>query len=69
MKPVVVTSLEDANGVYCVDIRAIGDAFDWVECRRDPEDSHGWRPTGAGARGFKSQDAARMAATAALGWL
>ena len=70
MKPVVMTSLEDASGDRCVDLRRLPDgSFDWVECRRDPEDSHGWRPLGAPVAGFADEHAARAAATDATGWL
>ncbi|MBF9032460.1 hypothetical protein HKCCE3408_18840 [Rhodobacterales bacterium HKCCE3408] len=69
MKPRVVASLNDATGTRCVDIRADGAGFDWVECRRDPEDGHGWRHTGAGEAGFPTEAAARDAAAASVGWL
>jgi hypothetical protein len=44
MKPVVVQSINDENAQRCVDIvRQIDGRFGWSECRRDPEDAHGWR--------------------------
>ena len=63
-------SLEDETGARCVDIRRLADGdFDWVECRRDPEDGHGWRYTGYGARGFDSVEAAQRDAEANFKWL
>ena len=43
-KVVVIASLEDVSGQRCVDILC-RNRSDWsfVECRRDPEDAHGWR--------------------------
>ena len=44
MKPLVLASWEDPNGVSCVDILDHRDGtFGYVLCRRDPEDGHGWR--------------------------
>jgi len=58
LKPVVLRSVEAPDGLRCVDIlRREGD-FGWVACRRDPEDSHGWRPVGAARYGFVSEAAA-----------
>jgi hypothetical protein len=68
VKPLVLASWEDPNGVTCVDILDLRDGtFGMSPCRRDPEDGHGWRrlrgedfgsyPTRAAA-----EDAARLAA-------
>ena len=46
-KPIVVISFEDDTGLHCVDVLEIpGQGFGFREFRRDPEDPHGWRPTG-----------------------
>ena len=68
-KPLVVTSLEDAGGDRCVDILRLGASFGWVECRRDPEDAHGWRHLHPPRMGFTDAVAARADAAAATGWL
>ncbi|SLN46345.1 hypothetical protein [Roseisalinus antarcticus] len=69
-KPVVVASPESADGTRCVDIYRWPDgSFGFRECRRDPEDGHGWRPLGAGRDGFASQAAALRAARESAGWL
>lgn len=70
MKPLVVRSVEDWSGQRCVDVRREADGlFSWAECRRDPEDGHGWRFLGFGAEGFVSEAEALAAATAAVGWM
>ncbi|MEJ6393988.1 hypothetical protein V8J82_12015 [Gymnodinialimonas sp. 2305UL16-5] len=70
MKPLVVRSIEDWSGQRCVDVRRDPDAtFSWAECRRDPEDGHGWRYLGLGGGGFADEDAAMQAARAAVGWM
>jgi hypothetical protein len=51
----VTRSLEGADGQRCVDILRGASGFGWVECRRDPEDSHGWRRLGAVRDGFASE--------------
>lgn len=71
MKPLVLASLEDDTGDRCVDIvrLAVG-TFTFRECRRDPEDSHGWRHLSGGASPvFTTQDAALLAAKETVGWL
>jgi len=69
-KPLVIVSLEDERGARCVDIRRQPDGtFDWAECRRDPEDGHGWRFTGYTVRGFDSAEAAEADARANFKWL
>jgi hypothetical protein len=65
----VLRSIEDAGGDRCVDILRDGGRFFWVECRRDPEDSHGWRHLGARSGGFETEEAALAAARAAVGWM
>lgn len=70
-KPLVVASLEDDTGDRCVDILQHPEGhFTYAECRRDPEDSHGWRRLSA-AEGpaFKTQFAAYSAALKAVPWL
>jgi len=69
MKPVVVLSLKDDSGLRCVDILRRSADFAWVECRRDPEDSHGWRRAGAVVGGFGTAAAARADAHRTVGWL
>jgi hypothetical protein len=68
-KPVVVRSVEERSGARCVDILREDDGFGWVECRRDPEDSHGWRRVGEVAGGFASEEAALADARAGVGWM
>lgn len=60
-------SLEDATGDRCVDLIEADD-WAWVECRRDPEDAHGWRRLHPPVGGFASSDEARAAAAASVGW-
>lgn len=67
-RAVVRASLEDAGGDRCVDILEADDGFAWVECRRDPEDPHGWRRLHPPVRGYVSATEARAAAVAAT-WL
>ncbi|MEM1273581.1 MAG: GrpB family protein [Pseudomonadota bacterium] len=68
-RPRVIRSINDGTGSRCVDIRVEGGAFSWVECRRDPEDSHGWRLTGAGEPGFATPDAAIHSAAQSCPWV
>lgn len=68
-KPVVVRSVEERGGARCVDILRQGDGFGWVECRRDPEDSHGWRRVGEVSGGFGSENAALANALSTIGWM
>ena len=67
-KPVVLRSVEDESGDRCFDILDEDGAFSWVECRRDPEDKHGWRRIGPLHEGFGTADAAEYDARATLGW-
>ena len=69
MKPVVRRSVEDATGQRCVDILQTETAFAWVECRRDPEDAHGWRRMGEVKGGYGSEAEALVAAARSVGWM
>ena len=68
MKPLVLASLEDAGGDRRIDILRVEVGFAWVECRRDPEDGHGWRHLHPPMTGYASEAEARAAAAAAT-WL
>ena len=70
-KPLVLSSIEDATGDRCVDILRLGNGqFAYRECRRDPEDSHGWRYlSAADPECFDSEAAAREAACDNVGWM
>jgi hypothetical protein len=70
VRGVVRASLEDAGGDRCVDlIEGPGPAWAWVECRRDPEDGHGWRRLHPPRGGHADAASARAAAARAVGWL
>ncbi|WP_108816176.1 hypothetical protein [Loktanella sp. Alg231-35] len=71
MKPLVLASIEDDTGDRCIDIlRLIDGRFAYRECRRDPEDPHGWRYLSeAPPASFDSEAAAREAAGQAVGWM
>ena len=64
----VISSVEAQDGSRCLDLLDFGAAFGWVECRRDPEDSHGWRRLSEPRLGFSSLEAARADAANAVGW-
>ena len=68
MRPVVLASLEDPGGDRCIDLLRTGAGFAWVECRRDPEDPHGWRHLHPPRDGYASE-ARERAAAAAETWL
>ena len=70
-KPIVVISFEDDIGLHCVDVLEIpGQGFGFREFRRDPEDPHGWRPTGlAYNRTIGGYDHALIKACKAAQWL
>lgn len=71
MKPRVLVSHEDPNGTTCVDILAFPDGrFGYAMFRRDPEDGHGWRNTGApdGPR-FATRAEAEQAARDLAPWV
>jgi hypothetical protein len=43
----VTRSIETPDGTRCVDLfRRPDGTFGFAEYRRDPEDGHGWRPSG-----------------------
>ncbi|MEM9798377.1 MAG: hypothetical protein AAF919_17945 [Pseudomonadota bacterium] len=65
----MITSLEDATGDRCVDVLRGCDGYGWVECRRDPEDGHGWRRLHPPRMGFADAASARADAARAVGWL
>ncbi|WP_371155298.1 hypothetical protein [Jannaschia sp. 2305UL9-9] len=64
-----ITSIEDAFGDRCVDLILREGAWSWVECRRDPEDAHGWRHLHPPRAGFADRQAALDDACGAVGWL
>ena len=70
MRPVVIRSVNDGTSQRCVDFLRHGDgSFGFRECRRDPEDAHGWRHLSGidGAR-FVTLTDAEYAAAAAVCW-
>lgn len=70
-KPLVLRSIETADGARCVDIfRRPDGSFGFGAYRRDAEDSAGWFAIGHyGAERFASAEAALAAARAAVPWL
>lgn len=70
-KFVVKSSLEDETGTRCVDLLQNNDGnWAWVECRRDPEDSHGWRRLSPDLNGwFASEKQALTNARQSVVWL
>lgn len=70
-KPLVLASIEDASGDRCVDIvRLANGQFAYRECRRDPEDGHGWRYlSNAAPTPFDTEEAAREAAARDVNWM
>lgn len=68
-RQIVVASHEDMTGDRCVDILQDGRHFSWVECRRDPEDSHGWRRLGAPRGTFGDRSTAERDAAQYVAWL
>ena len=69
MKAVVVNSMNDTSSARCVDMLSDGNGLGYVECRCDPEDSHGWRRLSSPVLGFADADAATAAARHEVGWL
>jgi len=69
IKPVVVASINDEMMARCIDVLRVGDVFAWVECRRDPEDNHGWRRLSPPHGGFDSAGDALDDARARVGWM
>lgn len=70
-KPLVLLSIEDETGLFCVDILELPDqGYGFREFRRDPEDPHGWRPTGiAHDCMLDTRDLALETARKAVTWL
>ena len=70
IKPVVL-SVEDEDGLRCVDIYARGDGcFVFKEYRRDPEDSGAWSLVGDySGRGSSTQAEAIEVAAGTVNWL
>jgi hypothetical protein len=69
-RPIVVTSLEDAEGLRCVDIIKRTDGlFTFKEFRRDPEDSGRWTLVADySQRTYASKTDALRAAASSLAW-
>lgn len=66
----VLRSIEDAIGQRCVDLVIEDGRFGWCECRRDPEDGHGWqRLGGLPISTHPTQEAALDEARDAVPWL
>ncbi len=66
----VIRSVEASDGLRCVDLWITPDSrHGFAECRRDPEDGRGWRPTGLEVGGLGSADAALAAARRDVPWL
>jgi hypothetical protein len=67
---VVTRSINDQTGLWCLDLVQIAPGrHSWLECRRDPEDSHGWRVVFSTAEHFASADAALDDARGRVAWL
>ncbi len=69
-RPMVVTSLEDADGFRCVDIFVRPDrTFGFKEFRRDPEDAGRWTLVGDYShQSYSTKDEAFRAAATSLPW-
>ncbi|SHH75137.1 hypothetical protein [Marivita hallyeonensis] len=69
-RPLVLASIEAADGVHCIDVRQLNDeTYDAALCRRDPEDPHGWRVLEVRPlQVHKTKEAACAAALEAFGW-
>lgn len=67
----VTESLTNAGADRCVDVFSRPDGtFGFEEFRRDPEDMGAWTPIRCfSARLYSSEDEARDAAMASVGWL
>ena len=67
----VMQSINDADGLRCVDVFARPDgSFGFEEYRRDVEDPHGWRAIGGhDAMRFDTAEAAFEAALKRVRWL
>ena len=70
-RPVVLTSLEDADGFRCVDIFQRADSsFGFKEFRRDPEGAGMWTLVGDySERVYATKDAALSDAVSYITWL
>lgn len=70
MTRVVIRSINDQTGLRCVDLVQTGpDRHIWLECRRDPEDCHGWRVVFYAAEEFASAAEALADARGRVAWL
>ena len=69
-KPIVLASIENADGSRCVDIFARSEGgFGFEEYRRDPEDPR-WTQVGTyGRQTFPTRDAAEAAAKSTVSWM
>jgi len=67
---VVTRSINDQTGLRCLDLVQTGPGRHiWLECRRDPEDSHGWRVVFYAADEFASEAVALADAKGRVAWL
>ncbi|KIT17967.1 hypothetical protein jaqu_02550 [Jannaschia aquimarina] len=66
---IVRASLEDTSGDRCVDLIEGEAGWAWVECRRDPEDGHGWRRLHPPRGGFADRTTAERDAGGVVGWM
>jgi hypothetical protein len=67
---VVTRSINDQTGLRCLDLVQIGpERHIWLECRRDPEDSHGWRVVFYAADEFASECEVLRDARRSVAWL
>lgn len=70
MNRIVTRSINDQTGLRCLDLVQTGAARHiWQECRRDPEDSHGWRVIYNAADEFTSVAEALNDARGHVAWL
>lgn len=70
VKPLVIRSIEDETGQRCVDLAVEKGKYGWIECRRDPEESHGWRSLGGVVlTKYNTEDEALLAACESVSWL
>jgi hypothetical protein len=67
---VVTRSINDQTGLRCLDLVQTGQGRHiWLECRRDPEDSFGWRVVFYAADEFTSEAEALSDAMGRVAWL
>ncbi|WP_127558054.1 hypothetical protein [Nioella ostreopsis] len=70
MSRVVTRSINDQTGLRCLDlVQTDAGSHIWLECRRDPEDSHGWRVVFYAAKEFASVAEAWSDARERVAWL